>query len=65
MLPNCIKKERLKSFIYVRLSHLNCFVATPQKCYMQINKQLINLVYNDMMNLTYSLLCFHGVKSVF
>ena len=32
---------------------------------MRINKELINLVYNDMKNLTYSLLCFNGVKSVF
>ena len=35
------------------------------KCYMRINKQLINLVYNDMKNLMYSLICFNGVQSVF
>ena len=61
------KRKDWKAFIYVRLSHLHCFVVTPQKCYMRINKQLINLVYNDniMMNLTYSLLCFNVVKNVF
>ena len=66
MFPNCMKKKRFKSFIYVRLSHLNCFVATqPNVIYMRINKQLINLVYNGMKNLTYSLICFNGVQSVF
>ena len=35
------------------------------KCYMRINKQLVNLVYNDMKNLMYSLICFNGVQSVF
>ena len=32
---------------------------------MRINKQLINLVYNDVKNLLYSLICFNGVQSVF
>ena len=41
------------------------FPYNSTKCYIRINKQLINLVYNDMKNLTYSLLCFNGVKSVF
>ena len=29
----------------------NKFCATPHKCYMRINKQLIKLVYNDEKNL--------------
>ena len=29
----------------------NKFCATPHKCYMRINKQLIKLVYNDVKNL--------------
>ena len=29
----------------------NKFCATPHKCYMPINKQLIQLVYNDEKNL--------------
>ena len=41
------------------------FSYNSTKCYIRINKQLINLVYNDMKNLTYSLICFNGVKSVF
>ena len=41
------------------------FSATPHKCYMRINKQLIKLVYNDVKNLAYSLMCSNGVQSVF
>ena len=44
MCPNCDLKERLKSFIYVRSITFNKFCATPRKCYMRINKQLIKLV---------------------
>ena len=44
---------------------LNKFCATPHKCYMWINKQLIKLVYNDVKNLAYSLMCSNGVQSVF
>ena len=29
----------------------NKFCATPHKCYMRINKQLIKLVYTDEKNL--------------
>ena len=43
----------------------NKFCATPRKCYMWINKQLIKLVYNDVKNLSYSLMCSNGVHSVF
>ena len=43
----------------------NKFCATPHKCYMRINKQLIKLVYNDVKNLAYSLMCSNGVQSVF
>ena len=43
----------------------NKFCATPQKCYMWINKQLIKLVYNDVKYLAYSLMCSNGVQSVF
>ena len=35
------------------------------KCYIRTSKQLIKLVYNDMKNLMYSLICFNGVQSVF
>ena len=31
------------------------FCATPHQCYMQINKQLVKLVYNDMKNFTHIL----------
>ena len=31
---------------------------------MRINKQLIKLVYNDVKNLAYSLMCYNGVQSV-
>ena len=31
---------------------------------MWINKQLIKLVYNDVKNLAYSLMCSNGVQSV-
>ena len=41
------------------------FSYNSTKCYIRINKQLINLVYNDMKNLTYSLICFNGVQSIF
>ena len=41
------------------------FSYNSTKCYIRINKQLINLVYNDMKNLTYSLICFNCVQSVF
>ena len=43
----------------------NKFCATPHKCYMRINKQLIKLVYNDVKNLAYSFMCSNGVQSVF
>ena len=59
------QQRKIEKLYLCEISHLTCFVATPQKCYMRINKQLINLVYNDMKNLTYSLLCFNGVKNVF
>ena len=41
------------------------FSYNSTKCSMRINKQLINLVYNDIKNLLYSLICFNGVQSVF
>ena len=41
------------------------FSYKSTKCYIRINKQLINLVYNDMKNLTYSLICINCVQSVF
>ena len=40
------------------------FCATPHKCYMQINKQLVKLVYDDMKNLTYSLISCKCVQVV-
>ena len=49
----------------VYLWEIITFLTTPPICYMWINKQLINLVYNDMKNLMYSLICFNGVQSVF
>ena len=42
---------RSKSFISEIITS-NKFCATPHKCYMRINKQFIELVYNDMKNLT-------------
>ena len=33
------------------LCEIITFCATPHKCYMQINKQLIKLVYTDEKNL--------------
>ena len=40
--------------ISVRYSH---FLTTPDKCYMQIDKQLIKLVYNDeVLNVNFELL---------
>ena len=44
---------------------IDLFSYNSTKCYIRINKQLINLVYNDMKNLTYSLICFNCVQSVF
>ena len=46
-------------------NHIDSFFTTTRKCFLRINKQLINLVYNDMKNLLYSLIFFNGVQSVF
>ena len=42
----------------------NKFCATPHKCYMRINKQIIKLVYNDEKNLAWIFSCCKGVHSV-
>ena len=42
----------------------NKFCASPLKCYMRINKQLIILVYNDVKNLKWILSCCKCVHSV-
>ena len=58
-------KDRAFSLFLCEIITFNKFCATPQKCYMRINKQLIKLVYNDVKNLAYSLMCSNGVQSVF
>ena len=35
------------------------------KFYLRIHKQLVNLVYNDVKNLAYILICSNGVQSFF
>ena len=40
----------------------NLFHSNSTKCYMRINKQLNNLVYNDMKNLTYTLISCNSVS---
>ena len=40
------------------------FCATPHKCYMRINMQLIKLVYNDVKNIKRNLSCCKFVHSV-
>ena len=40
------------------------FCATPHQCYMQINKQLVKLVYKDVKNFTYILISCNYVQIV-
>ena len=52
-----IEKHYICDIITFNLFHSNC-----TKCYMRINKQLNNLVYNDMKNLTYILISCNSVS---
>ena len=44
---------KIEKLFLCEIITFNKFCATPHKCYMRINKQLIKLVYNDEKNLAY------------
>ena len=44
-------EAKIEKLYLCEIITFNKFCATPLKCYMRINKQLIKLVYNDVKNL--------------
>ena len=44
-------EAKIEKLYLCEIITFNKFCATPHKCYMRINKQLIKLVYNDEKNL--------------
>ena len=51
----CLQRKIEKHYMCDIIT-FNLFHSNSTKCYMRINKQLNNLVYNDMKNLTYILI---------
>ena len=56
--------ERSKTFLWEIIT-FDLYFYNSTKCYIRTSKQLIKLVYNDMKNLTCSLIWFNCVQSVF
>ena len=57
-------ETKIEKLYLCEIITLHKFCASPLKCYMRINKQLIILVYNDVKNLKWILRCCKGVHSV-
>ena len=50
-MSNVYFEAKIEKLFLCEIITFNKFRATPDKCYMRINKQLIKLVYTDEKNL--------------
>ena len=60
----CLQRKIEKHYI-CEIITFNLFCSNSTKCYLRISEQIINLVYNDMKNLTYIFVGSNRVHSVF